>query len=140
MDENVELAKGESIVFRIYLEIPEGASVLFPENTVSASLAYDKEPERKFAIRASVSITINEDVQKASIDKEVYAVARELKEEGGHVYLKGAKWNNPVLGSGTGLAEDETTLTVGKGDYVFYRITINNESDEEPLRIYEIED
>lgn len=37
-------------------------------------------------------------------------------------------------------AEDETTLTVGKGDYVFYRITINNESDEEPLRIYEIED
>ena len=140
LDENVELAKGESIVFRIYLEIPEGASVLFPENTVSASLAYDKEPERKFAIRASASITINEDVQKASIDKEVYAVARELKEEGGHVYLKGAKWNNPVLGSGTGLAEDETTLTVGKGDYVFYRITINNESDEEPLRIYEIED
>ena len=112
LDENVELAKGESIVFRIYLEIPEGASVLFPENTVSASLAYDKEPERKFAIRASASITINEDVQKASIDKEVYAVARELKEEGGHVYLKGAKWNNPVLGSGTGLAEDETTLTV----------------------------
>ena len=52
LDENVELAKGESIVFRIYLEIPEGASVLFPENTVSASLAYDKEPERKFAIRA----------------------------------------------------------------------------------------
>lgn len=140
VNQAVELAKGENMTFRIYLEIPEDATVLLPENTVSATLYYPEKPDKKYTINAMASITINEDVQEASITKEVYAVARELKEENKRVYLKGAKWNNPVLGEGTGLVEDERVLTVGKGDYVFYRITISNDSDEEPLRLYEIED
>lgn len=140
LNQPVELAKGEIITFRIYLEIPEDATVLLPENTVSAILYYPEKPEKKYTINAMASITINEDVQEASIDKEVYAVARELKQENGRVYLKGAKWNNPDLGEGTGLVQDESILTVGRGDYIFYRITIHNDSDEEPLRLYEIED
>lgn len=79
VDENVELAR-ESIVSASVLRYRRGASVLFPENTVSTSLAMmPKNPEAgEVRSEASTSITISEDVQKASIDKGIRGV-RELK-------------------------------------------------------------
>lgn len=145
LEKEVELQKGQEAIFRIYLEIPgndpeNGETVkLRPVNTVSASLTYANQP--KHTIEAEATITINQDVQEASIDKAVYAVARELEQKNGRVYLKGARWNNSRLGTqGRGYVPDESVLKVGTGDYVFYRITINNESGEEVLRIHEIED
>lgn len=145
LEKEVELQKDQETVFRIYIEIPgndpeNGETVkLRPVNTVSASLTYTNQP--RHTIEAEATITINQDVQEASIDKEVYAVARELEQKNGRVYLKGARWNNSRLGTqGRGYVPDESILKVGTGDYVFYRITINNESEEEALRIHEIED
>lgn len=145
LQETGALGEGKKAVFRIYLKIPDGDPEqvtklkLQPNNKASATLNY--EGENRYTIEASASITINQDVQEASIEKTVYAVARELEEANGRVYLKGARWNNKELGTdGKGYVPNEETLKVGKGDYVFYRITITNESDAEDLQIHEIED
>ena len=137
LDLPVELNAAEAADFRIYLVIPDDAKNQFVENKAQAVLNHG---DKEYTVTASASIAINHDVQKASIEKEVYAVAREFETKNNQSYLKKAKWNNPVLGTeSSGYVPDEVPLKVGTGDYVFYRITIHNEGDE-PLRIYEIED
>ena len=137
LDLSVELKASETAEFRIYLVIPNDAENQFVENKAQAVLSHDG---KDYTVTAAASIAINHDVQKASIEKEVYAVAREFETKNNQSYLKGARWNNPLLGTeSSGYIPDEVPLKVGKGDYVFYRITINNEG-EEPLSIYEIED
>lgn len=136
IDKPVTLKAGEKAEFRIYVTVPEDANEKSPVNKVQAALTYD---EKVYTVQASAGITINEDIQEASIEKEVYAVAGELETKNDRVYLKGARWNNPVLGTAAKGYTNEETLKVGKGDYVLYRIKINNEGDT-PLKVYEIED
>lgn len=137
LDLPVELKAAEMAEFRIYLKIPNDASNQFVENQAKAVISHEG---KDYSILAAATIAINQDVQKASIEKEVYAVAREFEIKNNKGYLKGARWNNPSLGTeSSGYTPDEIPLKVGKGDYVFYRITIHNEG-EEPLNIYEIQD
>lgn len=144
-EREVTLEKEQKVLFRIYLVIPDsepGQEInLLPVNTVTAALTYAGKPDQKYSIDATASITINQNVQEASIEKEVYAVARELNTSSGRVLLEGANWKNKELGTaGRGYVPDEGTLKVGKGDYVFYRIEIKNDSREYPLKVYEAED
>ena len=135
--ETVNLKKDQTAEIFFFVMIPEKAEDKSPENTAEAKIEYGN---KTFDIKAKASITINEDVQKASIEKETYAVARELEEESGHIYLKGARWKNSALGEKSqGYVPSEKNLKVGKGDYVLYRITINNKGDA-PLKVYETED
>lgn len=135
------LAAGETGTILIFMTVPDsavGSSTKTYTNKAVASVIVGDRHE----IPASATIsTLKVEKQEASIEKEVLAVGSRLETKGNDICLAGARWNQKWIsnGEGKGFKEELETLTAGKGDYVLYRVKLNNESDS-PLKIYEIED
>lgn len=150
-EEEALVKKNDTFILRFYIRIPENTEehkVVINEaqtynNTATATVSVPDGAGRKdCTIQASASIsTIYYGEQWASIEKEVLAVGRKLvKNQTYNTYqLEHAKWNHESIVEGAGYVDSKDKLTVGKGDYVFYKITINNDSDT-PLKIYEVQD
>lgn len=147
--QRVEIPNGQACTVRIYMKVPSaavkrGATTKFTNNA-SAVLTLDNQ---KFSISSTVDInTLENAEQKVSISKEVYAVGKQLTRpntvnDKDKVYLENAAWFNAEIPDKgyKGYAPETEYPAVNKGDYVLYKITIKNESDKEPLNIYEIQD
>lgn len=145
----VEIPNGQSCTVRIYMKVPadavkRGATRKFTNNA-SAVLTLDNQ---KFTVSSTVDInTLENAEQKVSISKEVYAVGKQLTRPSTEnatdkVFLENAAWfNREIPDRGyKGYEPDTEYPAVNKGDYVLYKITIKNDSDTEPLYIYEIQD
>ena len=138
---DVNLSPQEAVTVRIYISVPEGAVGSAPAsytNTAVSTLTIDGN---EYSVSASAPvITLRETDQRASVKKEVIAVARDFTKKNGTTYLEHAVWKDKDLfGEGAGYTPGSAPFVAGTGDYVFYRVKIHNDS-ETSLRLYEIED
>lgn len=140
---------GESLMLRFYVRVPEGAikeETSDYENIATASLELGGQ---NYQISAAADIsTVPEGEQAVSIHKEVFAVGSKFDRPGtktrpgerdANAYLEGARWNTPEIGPGAGYNPDTSILSVNKGDYVIYKVTLQNDG-KIPLQIFEVED
>lgn len=149
--QKVEIPNGQTCTLRIYMKVPEaavkrGTTTKFTNNATAVLILDDQ----KFTISSTVDInTLEYAEQKVSISKEIYAVGKELtrpagfnSDESAKVYLENAVWfNSEIPNSGYKGYDSKTEYpAVNKGDYVLYKIAIQNNNAKEPLNIYEIED